>query len=219
MEQAGEVGGREDRGSYWASLILSFVSLWIAFVYTVSSRSGIPLTRKHASTHGVVEIGASFLCSEYDLAGLSNLIWKEGWNDLTCFKFFHYRKRDLKMTAGERINDFSNGKRRWCWESLTPMCNFFMLVASLETHVWHLEWNLFFFWLLLGNCTEEKETPFDFKVQVWVILVVPLNFPGPLFPHLLKQCENSKILWERFHPNTVTSHGVVWCWYNVTGFP
>lgn len=32
-----EVGGREDRGSYWVSLILSFVSLWIAFVYTVSS--------------------------------------------------------------------------------------------------------------------------------------------------------------------------------------
>lgn len=33
----GEVGGREDRGSYWISLILSFVSPWIAFVYTASS--------------------------------------------------------------------------------------------------------------------------------------------------------------------------------------
>lgn len=89
-----EVRGREDRGSYWISLILSFVSLWIAFVYTVSSGQEF-LQQKHAYTWGYSD-GASFLSSCWLGFPLYRLIWKEGWGYLTGFGFFCYMERDVK---------------------------------------------------------------------------------------------------------------------------
>lgn len=138
----GEVGGGEDRGSYWVSLILSFVSLWIAFVYTVSS--GQEFLQQKACIHvGIFRSDPSFLLVFHLLTWLSSL-QPDLKGGLEIFNLFSI----LLLCGNEILKRWLGANMLMCfwWEKRMVMSRLksniyveLMLVESLVMSVWHLE--------------------------------------------------------------------------------
>lgn len=198
----GEVGGGEDRGSYWVSLILSFVSLWSAFVYTVSS--GQEFLQQKACVHvGIFRADPSFLLVLHLLTWLSSLqsdlkgglemfnlfsilplrgneIWKQ-WLGANMLMFFWWRKR-LVMSRFKSSIELIYVGREFNHECSTPWSEIsspFGCCVAIAQRKKVLQ-------LISGSDVDSLCNSF--------------KFPGPEFPHswtvvkILKFSENRVIV-------------------------
>lgn len=167
MSQGKEVEGRTEGVSYWVSLILSFVSLWIAFVYSVSS--GQEFLRQKACIHaGIFRWRFLLVLLLTWLSSSLQPSLKGGLEMFNLLRIFPIRGRGLKtVTRGPCVNDFSDEERGWCWVvlNLPSTYNFFMLVESLVTMFDTLNEIPSPFGCCFAMAQGEKEPPVDIRFR------------------------------------------------------